>query len=229
MAVITKTIESRRKRKVLLSIVIALALAVSASILTPVLAQEKPVTIYVHGMEVTSEVPAFIMNGRTYLPATFVNDILSVNFSWDPKTRTVIRMGVPQSGINMTKDLPAFTGKEIGKSFKVKGVTYSKGYKVAPKNEIRWNLKGLFDRITFSFGIPEGAYLKGDVGFAVFADGQKIAEETIDNDEKLKEFSFDVTGVNVLTIKPYKQEGGVLFNPKLFQNETTEEESTTGE
>ncbi|MHB8170838.1 MAG: NPCBM/NEW2 domain-containing protein [Thermincolia bacterium] len=229
MAVITKIIDSRRKSKVLLIIVIALVLAVSASILTPVLAQEKPVTIYVHGMEVTSEVPAFIMNGRTYLPATFVNDILNINFTWDPKTRTVIRMGVPQSGINMIKDLPAFTGKEMGGSFKVKGVTYSKGYKITSKNEIRWNLKGLFDRVTFSFGIPDGAYLKGDVGFTVLADGQKIAEETVDKDDKLKEFSFDVTGVNVLTIKPYKQEGGVLFNPRLYQAETTDAESLTGE
>jgi hypothetical protein len=222
MAMFTKIVGSRFIRILLLVMVLVLAIVASASILTPGLAQDKPVTIYVHGMEVISDVPVFIMNGRTYLPANFVNEILNVNFTWDPKTRSVIRTGAPQSGVNLTNDLPPFTGKALEQPVKVKKVSYTKGYKLTPKNEIRWNLKGLFDRLTFSFGIPDSAYLKGEAGFTVLADGEKIAEETVEKDDGLKEFTFDVTGINVLTVKSYQQEGGVLVNPRLYQTSTDE-------
>lgn len=223
MAMITKIVGSGLSRIRLLIMVIVLAMVALAFILTPGLAQEKPVTtIYVHGMEVISDVPIFIMNGRTYLPANFVNDLLNINFTWDPKTRTVIRMGVPQSGISLTSDLPAFTGKALEQPVKVKKVSYTKGYKITKKNEIRWNLKGLFDRLTFSFGIPDSAYIKGEAGFTILADGEKIAEETVEKDSGLQEFSIDVTGINVLTVKSYQQEGGVLVNPRLYQTPTDE-------
>lgn len=49
-----------------------------------------PITIYVNGKEVKSDVPAYINQGRTMVPIRFVSEALGAKVDWDAKTRSVI-------------------------------------------------------------------------------------------------------------------------------------------
>ena len=50
-------------------------------------------TASVDGEAVELAVPAFIENGRTYLPVRFVSEYLGANVAWDDATRTVTITG----------------------------------------------------------------------------------------------------------------------------------------
>lgn len=182
----------------------------------PGLAEEKPVTIIIHGVEIAGKNPPIMMSNRVFLPDQFVADILGYPFKWEPKTRSV-RMGVPPTGVEMVRELPAFCGKSLATPVKVRAKSYAGGFKIDGKNTVRWSIKGVLDSVTFSFGLPDGHKGKS-VGFKLLADGKIVAEETVDRDEGLKEFTFDVSNVKVLTVKYNDTPGGVLINPRGYQS-----------
>jgi hypothetical protein len=193
-----------------LAMVLALAVLVPGSGRS--LAQEnQPVTVVVHGIEMAGDIPPIMMSGRVYLPDRFVADILGYPFKWEPKTRSV-RMGVPQSGVDMAGELPAYTGKSLARPVKVKAKSYAVGFEIDQKNTVRWSLKGIIDSVAFSFGMPDG-HRGNSVGFTLLADGKIVAEESVHKEDGLKKFTFNVSGVKVLTVKYHDGSGGVLINP----------------
>ncbi|OPY56009.1 MAG: hypothetical protein A4E55_02330 [Pelotomaculum sp. PtaU1.Bin035] len=182
------------------------------------LAEEtQPVRVVVHGIEVSGGFPAVMMSDRVYLPDLFVAGILGYPFQWEPKTRTV-RMGVPQDGVDMVSGLPAYTGAALAEPVIIKAKSYSNGFAIDGNNTVRWNLHGVVDRVTFSYGMTDGQQ-EDSVGFNLLQDGKVTAGENVSKADGLKEFSFDVGGVYVLTVKqPDGQAGGVLIDPRGFQN-----------
>lgn len=176
----------------------------------------QPVKIVIHGMEVASDVPAIMMSSRVFVPDQFLAEILGYPVKWDAKKRGVI-VGVPESGIDLVRTMPAYTGTELKKPVKFEAENYAYGYELTPKNVVRWNLKGIFDTVTFSFGIPDGKKASS-AGIAVVADGKTIAEEIITKSDGLKELSYNVTDVKILTVKYHKESGGVMVNPRAYQN-----------
>ncbi|GBF32631.1 hypothetical protein DCCM_0827 [Desulfocucumis palustris] len=197
-----------------IAVVLALAVLVPGS--GRGLAQEnQPVTVVVHGIEVAGDIPPIMMSGRVYLPDRFVADILGYPFKWEPKTRSV-RMGIPQAGVEMVGELPAFTGKSLASPVKVKAKSYAAGFKIDEKNIVRWSLKGIIDSVTFSFGMPDGQRGQS-VGFTLLADGKIVAQEIVNKEDGLKKFTFNVSGVKVLTVKYHDGPGGVLINPRGSQ------------
>lgn len=179
------------------------------------LAQEiQPVTVVVHGIEVASDTPPIVMSKRVFLPDWFVADILGYPFKWEAKTRSV-RVGIPQSGVDLVRELPAYTGKALGRSVKVQAVSCPSGYEINEKNTVRWSLHGVIDSVTFKFGMPDGHRGKS-VGFQLLLDGNTVAEEIVNRDDGLKEFNFEVNNAKVLTVKYHGQPGGVLVNPRGF-------------
>lgn len=201
-----------------------LAVAVAAALFPAVLAtgaglcpaqESRPVTVFVHGVEVACDIPPLVMNERVFMPDQFVYNILGYPFIWEPKTRSM-RIGVPQSGVDMVRELPAYTGKTLAGGIKVKAVSYPSGYAIEGKDAVRWSLHGVMDRVTFSFGMPDG-HREKSVGFQLLADGVVIAEETVSKEEGLKEFDFPVNKVKVLTVKSHDRPGGVLVNPRGYQ------------
>jgi|AGTN01.2.fsa_nt_gi Copper amine oxidase N-terminal domain./NPCBM/NEW2 domain. len=198
----------------------AMAMVLALAVLAPgsgrALAEEnQPVTVVVHGIEVTSDIPPIMMRGRVYLPDRFVADILGYPFKWEPKTRSM-RMGVPQAGVDMVGELPAYTGKPLARPGKVKSKSYAAGFEIDAKNTVRWSLKGMIDSVTFSFGMPDG-HRGGSVGFTLLADGKIVAEESVYKENGLKKFTFNVSGVKILTVKYYDNPGGILINPQGYQ------------
>ena len=198
----------------------AMAMVLALAVLVPGsgsgLAQEnQPVTVIVHGLEVAGDIPPIMMSGRVYLPDRFVAEILGYPFKWEPKTRSV-RMGVPQAGVDMVGEMPAFTGKSLARPVKVKAKSYANGFEIDQKNTVRWSLKGIIDSVAFSFGMPDGQ--RGtSVGFKLLADGKIIAGESVNKEDGLKKFTFNVSGVKVLTVKYNDGPGGVLINPRGCQ------------
>lgn len=175
----------------------------------------QPVTVVVHGIEVASDIPPIVMSKRVFLPDRFVADILGYPFKWEPKTRSV-RMGVPQSGVDMVREWPAFTGKALGRSVKVQAASCPLAYEINEKNTVRWSLHGVIDSVSFKFGMPDGHRGKS-VGFKVLLDGNIIAEEIVNREDGLKEFTYDVSGAKVLTVRYNDRSGGVLVNPRGYQ------------
>jgi len=58
-----------------------------------VAAKENPnagVKIFIDGMELKSDVPPVIINGRTMVPLRAVNNFMGIDTSWDDRTRTVM-------------------------------------------------------------------------------------------------------------------------------------------
>lgn len=177
----------------------------------------QPVKIVIHGMEVASDVPAIMMSSRVFVPDQFLAEILGYPVKWDAKKRGVI-VGVPESGIDLVRTMPAYTGTALKRPVKFEAENYAYGYELTPKNDVRWNLKGIFDTVTFSFGIPDGKKMSS-ASMAVVADGKTIAEEIIAKSDGLKELSYNVADVKILTVKYHKEQGGVMVNPWAFQSE----------
>lgn len=71
-----------KKYSIILALVFVLVFAGVASALSPV-------TIYVNGQEVKTDVPAYINQGRTMVPIRFVAEALKAQVDWDAKTRSV--------------------------------------------------------------------------------------------------------------------------------------------
>jgi hypothetical protein len=208
--------ESNAKRLIRLVAVLVTLLAIFVPGSGQGLAQEiQSVTVFVHGLEVASDIPPIVMSERVFLPDQFVAGILGYPFKWEPKTRSV-RVGVPPAGLDMVRELPPFTGKAPGRAVKVQAVSYPLAYAVNEKNSVRWSLQGVIDSVTFNFGMPDGHRGKS-VGFKLLLDGNTLAEGIVNRDEGLKEYTFDVSGAKVLTVKYNDQPGGVLVNPRGYQ------------
>lgn len=67
---------------VVLSLVLGYALGVSA--------QERPVRILVNGKEIQCDPPAFIKEGRTFVPVRFVSEALRASVDWDADNYAVL-------------------------------------------------------------------------------------------------------------------------------------------
>ncbi|HBC93173.1 MAG TPA: hypothetical protein DCZ10_09835 [Pelotomaculum sp.] len=204
------------KRVLLLATAVTLFLAVLVPYLGQGLAEEaQPVKIVVHGMEVASDFPPIMMSDRVYLPDRFVADILGYPFQWEQKIRTV-RMGIPQEGMDMVSELPPYTGAALNEPVIIKVKSYPSGFAIDRNNTVRWNLHGVVDKVTFSYGMPDGQQ-EDSVGFRLLKDGKIVAEEIVTRENGLKNFTFDVSGVQVLTVKQAdEQPGGALINPRGY-------------
>jgi len=180
----------------------------------------QPVKVIVHGVQVTSDVPAIIMGQRVFMPDWFVSEILGYPIKWNPKNRSVT-IGVPATGISLASKMPAYTGKQIKSPVKIDGKSYAQGYILTKNEAVRWNLKCLFDQVTFGFGLPDNQRMS-KVGFTVLLDGKALAQETVTKNDGLKGFRFNVTDGQILTIKYYQEPGGIIINPVTIP--VTEEE-----
>lgn len=172
---------------------------------------DQPVKVIVHGVQVTSDVPAVIMGQRVFMPDWFVSEILGYPIKWNPKNRSVT-IGVPAAGISLVSKMPAYTGKQLKSPVKIEGKSYAQGYELTKNEAARWNLKGLFDQLTFGFGLPDNQRMS-KAGFTVLLDGKALAQETVTKNDGLKPFRFNVTEGQILTLKYYQEPGGIIINP----------------
>ncbi len=67
----------------------AIVLIIFVSLSSFVLAAEKPIEIYINEVEVDSDVPPVILNGRTLVPIRVISENLGAKVHWDNKNRTV--------------------------------------------------------------------------------------------------------------------------------------------
>ena len=171
----------------------------------------QPVKVNVHGVQVTSDVPAIIMGQRVFMPDWFVSQILGYPLKWNPKNRSVT-IGVPAAGISLVSKMPAYTGKQLKSPVKIEGKSYAQGYELTKNEAVRWNLKSLFDQLTFGFDLPDNQRM-GKAGFTVLLDGKALAQETVTKNDGLKGFRFNVTDGQILTIRYYQEPGGIIINP----------------
>jgi hypothetical protein len=175
----------------------------------------QPVKVIVHGVQVASDVPAIIMGQRVFMPDLFVSEILGYPLEWNPKNRSVT-VGVPAAGISLASKMPAYTGKPLKSPVKIEGKSYAQGYELTKNEAVRWNLKGLFDQLTFGFGLPDNQRTS-KAGFTVWLDGKALAQETVTKNDGLKSFRFNVTDGQILTLKYYQEPGGIIINPVASQ------------
>ena len=175
----------------------------------------RPLTVIIDGQETTSDQPIIIKGTRIYVPLRFVSEALGYPIKWDNSTKTAY-IGARYVGTDLVDKKPARTGVKIKQPAKVGGVGYPKGYILGPSafHEISWDLGGRFNHFTFNFGVPDNNRTD-TAGFTVVADGRKkLGEKVISKDDGLKEFSFGAKGVNTVTVKSYKQAGGVVVSPR---------------
>lgn len=175
----------------------------------------RPLTIIIDGQETTSDQPIIIKGTRIYVPLRFVSEALGYPIKWDNSTKTAY-IGARYVGTDLVDKKPARTGVKIKQPAKVGGVGYPKGYILGPSafHEVSWDLGGRFNHFTFNFGVPDNNQTD-TAGFTVVADGRKkLGEKVISKDDGLKEFSFGAKGVNTVTVKSYKQAGGVVVSPR---------------
>lgn len=67
----------------------AIVLIIFVSLSSFVLAAERPIEIYINEVEVDSDVPPVILNGRTLVPIRVISENLGAKVHWDNKNRTV--------------------------------------------------------------------------------------------------------------------------------------------
>ncbi|GAB6274214.1 MAG: hypothetical protein STSR0004_10770 [Peptococcaceae bacterium] len=175
----------------------------------------RPLTVIIDGQETTSDQPILVKGTRIYVPLRFVTEALGYPIQWDNSTKTAY-IGARYVGTDLVDKKTARTGVKIKQPVKVGGVGYPKGYILGPSafHEISWDLGGRFNHFTFNFGVPDNNQMD-TAGFTVMADGRKkLGEKVISKDDGLKEVSFGVKGVNTVTVKNYKQAGGVVVSPR---------------
>ena len=175
----------------------------------------RPLTVIIDGEETTSDQPIIVKGNRIYVPLRFVSEALGYPIKWDNNTKTVY-LGARYVGTDLVDKKPARTGVKIKQPVKVGGIGYPKGYLLGPSafHQINWDLGKRFEHFTFNFGVPDNNQTD-TAGFSVIADGRKVlGEKLISKDDGLKEFSFGTKGVNTVTVKSYKQGGGVVISPR---------------
>lgn len=226
--------KSRFKLKVLLVTAVLLTVLILTGSLTTTLAQQdttqeteetweeepeappsRPLTVIIDGEETTSDQPIIVKGTRIYVPLRFVTEALGYPIQWDNSTKTAY-IGARYVGTDLVDKKPARTGVKIKQPVKVGGIGYPKGYILGPSafHQISWDLGGRFNHLTFNFGVPDNNQVD-TAGFTVMADGRKkLGEKVISKDDGLKEVSFGVKGVNTVTVKSYKQAGGVVVSPR---------------
>lgn len=104
-----------------------------------------PIKIVVDGKELTPDVPAQIIDGRTMVPIRFVAEALGAEVSWDAATNSVIITTAGQPAPAPTQPTPAqpqkFTGQgnDYTEKFQLKsGLTYVNYKYTGESNFIAW-------------------------------------------------------------------------------------------
>jgi hypothetical protein len=105
-----------------------------------------PVRIFVNGNELTPDVPAQIIDGRTMVPIRFVAEALGVEVNWDANTNSVL-IGANAPAVPSTQ---RFTGS--GKDFTTKfslneGLTYITYKYTGDSNFAVWFLNGNGEKV----------------------------------------------------------------------------------
>lgn len=175
------------------------------------------IKLIVDGKEIATDQPPFIKNGRTFVPVRFVAEALGYPVTWDEKKQSVI-IGTPPEGIDLVNELKPYTnkGEKITNPVKVTGISYNKGFTFPSglSDEIYWNLGGGFKTLTFNYGCLDDENYGADFSpIVVTADGKELERTDVYRNQGLREFSFDVTGVKILTFDGAAS--GALVNPRV--------------
>lgn len=96
------------------------AVAFALGFAHPLEARERIVRIFVNGREVPCDPPAFIKEGRTFVPVRFVSEALGANVQWD-ENQFAVHVGWPSWYISPTElvsirelaDMPGITGGTV--------------------------------------------------------------------------------------------------------------------
>ncbi|MEW6697477.1 MAG: copper amine oxidase N-terminal domain-containing protein [Bacillota bacterium] len=174
----------------------------------------RPLTVIVDNIEKTSDVPLIHKGGRIYVPVRFLSESLGYPVEYVEGQRTVY-VGVRPMGTDLVDQLKAFTGIKIKQMVKISGIGYTKGYALSMGafSDVRWKLDARFKSVTINLGIPDN--LPEDTAeFTVTADDRIIAKVKLSKDSGLKEFNYNVKGVNVLTVSCSSGKGGALICPR---------------
>ena len=93
-------------------IVCGCCLLFGAGVGTEKVLAENPITLWLNGTQIQTDVEPVIMNGRTMVPIRVISESLNMNVQWDGDNRKVLITGnipEPQAGTNVnTVDEPTF-------------------------------------------------------------------------------------------------------------------------
>lgn len=166
----------------------------------------KVVKLIYNGNEVSSDPAPQIINGKTFVPLKFIGDLLGVQVSWDQKKYAVLIGYKPNENfVDLVDGIRPFKIDQHSKrmnTIRIKGIPYSKGYfsEYNTWTDINWNLNKQYSKITFSSGCPDDQ--RETQAFEIFGDGQKIGgTENLKTQDGIKAYSFDITGIEILSIK----------------------------
>lgn len=174
----------------------------------------RPLTVIVDNIEKTSDVPVIHKGGHIYVPVRVLSESLGYPVEYVEGQMTVY-VGVRPMGTDLVNQLKSLTGIKIKQPVKISGIGYTKGYSLSQGafSDVRWKLDGRFRSVTINLGIPDN--LPEDTAeFTVTADDKIIGKVKLSKDHGLKEFNYNVKGVNVLAVSCSSGKGGALISPR---------------
>jgi hypothetical protein len=174
----------------------------------------RPLTVIVDNMEKTSDVPLIRKGGRIYVPVRFLAESLGYPVEY-VEGKKILYIGARPMGTDLVDQLKSFTGIKMKQPVRISGIGYAKGYTLSMGafSDVRWKLEGRFQSVTINLGIPDK--LPEDTAeFTVTADEKIIAKIKLSKDSGLKEFNYNIKGVNVLSVSCSSGKGGALISPR---------------
>jgi hypothetical protein len=141
----------------------------------------------------------FIVNGSTYVPLRWLTESLGQPVTWDGATNSIYIGAVI---VDLTKVTPITTYNIEKKSPIIDRIEYTDALWFRDTAWAKWDLQGKYTKLTITAGYDQtliGAERGG--ALSVMADGKSIGKTTnLTAQDKTKEFTFDISGVNQLEI-----------------------------
>lgn len=149
----------------------------------------------INGVDVLCDPAPIVVEGVTYVPLDFVAQALPVPFKHD-KEENVVYIGEIPGGVDLVTELKPFeSGLPLSsKPTVIAGIPYNHGFWVYAS----WNLHGKFEKVVIKAGSDDfgyGNWVGAEADGVEILDGKFIYAE-----DGIKEYVFDVKGVNILEI-----------------------------